>query len=68
MESRGLGSAVQRSRALTRALPPNLFVPHTLAAWRDKGGAYAGEVLATMGVCTLQVWCVHMRVCVGGGC
>jgi len=55
VESRHLGPAVLRSRALTRALPPCLFVPHTVASWQGEGGAYAGEVLATMGVCTLQV-------------
>ncbi|GBF88184.1 phosphatase 2C and cyclic nucleotide-binding kinase domain-containing protein [Raphidocelis subcapitata] len=54
VEARRLGPAVLRSRAVTRALPPCLFVPHTVMAWSGGGGAYSGEVLATMGVCTLQ--------------
>lgn len=55
VESRHLGPVVLRSRSVTRALPPCLFVPHTVMAWKGGGGAYTGEVLATMGVCTLQV-------------
>lgn len=69
VEARGLGAAVARSRAITRVLPPNLFVPHTVAAWADAGagrsggsgnaaggagGGLAFEALATRGVCTLR--------------
>jgi hypothetical protein len=43
-------------RMLTASLPPCLFVPHTVAAWRSPQhgqAVVAGEALATIGVCTL---------------
>lgn len=56
VQQRGLSEAVERMRRLTAGLPPCLFVPHTVAAWRspEHGQAVvAGEALATVGVCTL---------------
>jgi hypothetical protein len=56
VQQRGLSEAVMRMRRLTASLPPCLFVPHTVAAWRspEHGQAVvAGEALATVGTCTL---------------
>jgi hypothetical protein len=57
-------SALTRQRAITRTLPPCLFVPHTIKPWRSRDGALAGEVLATVGVCTLDA----LLLAGGGGC
>lgn len=59
----GYAAAVQRQRAITRSLPPCLFVPHTVKAWHG-GTAVAGEALATIAICTLDA---VLQASAGGG-
>jgi hypothetical protein len=58
-------------RRLTASLPPCLFVPHTVAAWRSPQhgqAVVAGEALATVGVCTLAALLQGVSVATVGVC
>ena len=45
VEARGLSVAVSRMRHITQQLPPCLFVPHTVKAWRfpDSSSSSSGS-------------------------